>query len=127
MNNHSAKMLLPPHKGLCPAKQVKPRATAFCGYALSHPCKIPDAPATAQGHQFYLLSSEAVRLTDVHKTYLLLNNCIQKKRVKASSGRRAKEFCLVGCRNRPDLIFGYFGSSQSDKASAATERGKVCV
>jgi hypothetical protein len=30
-------------------------------------CKIPDALTATQGHQFFLLSPEAVRLTLLHK------------------------------------------------------------
>src|ERR1700742_4176092 len=72
-------------RGHCPAKQVKPQATAFCGCAHCHFCKIPDALSITQGHQFYLLSSEAVRLTFCIKQHSAIIKTIKKKR-KGQSG-----------------------------------------
>jgi hypothetical protein len=50
-------------------------------------------------------------------------------RVKASSGRRAREYGLAGCRNRPDLIFWLlFYQEKSNSLPAANERGQAsCV
>jgi hypothetical protein len=110
------------------------KAGKITGYGLlrprkSHLCKIPDAPSIAQSHQFYLLSPEAVRLTlwgqNHHFSKKRTTKKQNEKKRNGQSGCAAGSFALCSGSDHPDLIFGYFGSSQSDKASAAIERGKV--
>jgi hypothetical protein len=62
-------------QGLCPAPKepLWGKAGKTTGYGLlrlrkPQLCKIPDALSHAQGHQFYLLSPEAVRLTLWYRT-----------------------------------------------------------
>src|ERR1700761_2476805 len=81
-------------QGLCPAKQVKPRATLFCGYALSHLCKISDAPTATQGYQFYLLSPEAVRLTLRDRNNILVT--LRKMEKRNEKKRKGLSGCAAG-------------------------------
>jgi hypothetical protein len=69
----------------------------------------------AQGHQFYLLSSEAFLLTVLLKEKAIANNKIKKEAV-GQSGRAAGSLALRDGSDRPDLIFWLLlDQAKSDK------------
>jgi hypothetical protein len=76
-------------RGFCLANQIKPRATLFCGFALFHHCKIPDALSITQVQLVLHVFTRSCSADDLETVPTLENiRKIKTMRAKASQGAR---------------------------------------